>query len=181
MGYQLSAISCWLILFWPSGRLAVWPSGRLAVWPSSGLRTDADDAVGDKCPEGGDDDPNEEKDEQQRLPDVMAAALLGVGRCHSRGRCWLIRFHFTFGSQFRSRSGIGFRRGLSYGRRHDPGGRTHAHGLRGGAMRRPLSPRRKIAQPVREIVVTEKGAGIDAGTERGRVRDLLGGNIRIDG
>src|SRR5215216_4640748 len=98
MGDGLSAFSYRL------SAVGLFCSGRLAVWPSSGLRTDADDAVGDKCPEGGGDDPNEEKDEQQRLPDVIAAALLGVRGCHSRGRCWLIRFHFTFGSQFRSRS-----------------------------------------------------------------------------
>ncbi len=102
-------------------------------------------------------------------------------RCYRRGWCWLSRFRFTFGLRFRSRSGIGFGRRLSHGRRHDPGVSRPRSRTPPRATCRPLPPRRQIAQPLREIVVTEKGAGIGAGTERGQVRDLLGSNIRIDG
>ena len=45
----------------------------------------------------------------------------------------------------------------------------------------PLLPYREIAQPLREVVVAEKGAGIGAGTERGQVRDLSRGDGGIEG
>ena len=78
-------------------------------------------------------------------------------------------------------AGSGCGRGLSYGSRHHPGiVRPRSSGLR-GATYRLLPPHREIAQPLREIVVTEKGAGIGAGTERGQVRDLLGSIVRIGG
>ena len=97
---------------------------------------------------------------------------------------------------------------LRHGKRRGSRVRTRAGGRRGGSIRigpvqpggwhaaldgyqqsrldggfvrtacRPLPPHREIAQPLREIVVAEKGAGIGARTERGQVRDRLGSNLR---
>ena len=147
--------------------------------PSSTLQTRTEYTIREQRPYGGSDDPYEEKDEQQRLPNVTAAALLG-GRRYNSGRCWLIRSRCTIGSRFRSRSGIGYGRGPSCDRRQGPSMRAHAHGLH-RVTRRSLPAHREIVQPLREIVVIEKGAGIGAGTERGQVRDLLHSILRIDG
>ena len=50
------------------------------VLPSFGLLSKAKDAVGGKCPDGSGEDPDEENDEQQCLPNVMAATLPRGGR-----------------------------------------------------------------------------------------------------